>query len=78
MCFTVLSIAIQQAILFGRFPVQQLEFELAVGESIQVGDQLLTVIDVGESEISVRIDSSDPGFPHDEEFVVPLGVATPV
>lgn len=55
--------------------MQQFEFELTVGESIQIGESVVTVIDVGETEISVRIDSSDPGFPHEEEWVIPIGEA---
>jgi hypothetical protein len=39
--------------------VQQLEIELAVGETVQVGSQLVTLIEVDGGEISVRIDPVD-------------------
>lgn len=39
--------------------VQHTEFELGVGESIQIGNQILTVIDIDGPEISVRIDDAD-------------------
>jgi hypothetical protein len=39
--------------------VQHLELELAVGETIQIGEQLITVIEVDDAEISVRIDPAE-------------------
>jgi hypothetical protein len=36
--------------------VQQLELELSVGETIQIGEQLITVIEVDDAGISVRVD----------------------
>lgn len=39
--------------------MQHTEFELGVGDTIQIGNQVLTVIDVEGGEISVRIDDAD-------------------
>ncbi|MFQ5733219.1 MAG: hypothetical protein ACE5KM_14860 [Planctomycetaceae bacterium] len=39
--------------------MQHTEFELGMGETIQIGNQILTVIDIDGPEISVRIDDED-------------------
>lgn len=41
--------------------MQHLELELSIGETIQIGNQLLTVIEIDDGEISVRIDEADFG-----------------
>ncbi|MFN0053956.1 MAG: hypothetical protein ACKV0T_17395 [Planctomycetales bacterium] len=35
--------------------------ELAVGDSVRLADQILTVIDIHEDEITFRLDSLDEG-----------------
>ena len=42
-------------------------FELAVGESVRVDDQILTVIDISGDEITFRLDYADE---HEAENVV--------
>ncbi|HAH48641.1 hypothetical protein [Gimesia sp.] len=42
---------------------QSLEVELSIGDTIQIGDQFLTVIDIEESEILFQIDSDCPTGP---------------
>jgi hypothetical protein len=41
--------------------VQHLELELSIGETIQIGNQLITVIEIDGGEICMRIDDADPG-----------------
>jgi hypothetical protein len=41
--------------------VQQLQLELAVGDTVQIGNQLITVIEIDEGGISIRIDDADFG-----------------
>ncbi|GAB4149406.1 MAG: hypothetical protein Tsb009_23710 [Planctomycetaceae bacterium] len=41
-------------------------FELEVGQSIQLGDRIVTVIDINDLEVSLRFDSED-GLPVDIE-----------
>ena len=35
-------------------------FELEVGEAVQVGDKIFTVVDINDREVSLRIDPLDP------------------
>ncbi len=37
----------------------EIHFELTVGETLQVGDQLLTIVDIEDGEITVRLDPGD-------------------
>ncbi|WP_298868947.1 hypothetical protein [uncultured Gimesia sp.] len=39
------------------------EMELSIGDTIQVDDQFLTVVDIDGDEILLRIDSEDPQEP---------------
>lgn len=39
--------------------------ELAVGDSVRIQDQILTVIDIHGEEITFRLDPVDEGPPHD-------------
>lgn len=39
--------------------MRETQFELSVGDSLQVDDQILTVIDITGEEITFRIDRSD-------------------
>ena len=36
--------------------MQHIEMELTVGQTIRIGNQLITVIDIEESEVSLRVD----------------------
>lgn len=40
--------------------MQELSFELSVGDVLQVGDQLVTVVDIDGPEVTFRIDPVDP------------------
>ena len=42
-----------------RIAVQYVELELTVGETVRIGDQFLTVIDLDNSELSVRLDPAE-------------------
>ena len=35
-------------------------FELEVGEAVQVGDKIVTVVDINDLEVSLRMDPLDP------------------
>jgi hypothetical protein len=37
--------------------VQELSFELSVGDVLQIGDQLVTVVDIDGPDVTFRIDS---------------------
>lgn len=39
---------------------QSLEMELSIGDTIQVGNQFLTVVDIEGDEILFQLDSEDP------------------
>jgi sRNA-binding carbon storage regulator CsrA len=39
--------------------VQEYEFELQVGDTLQVGDYTVTVVDIDGDEVSVRIDPAE-------------------
>ena len=39
------------------------EMELSIGDTIQVDDQFLTVVDIEGDEILLRLDSEDPQEP---------------
>jgi hypothetical protein len=39
--------------------VQELSFELSVGDVLQVGDQLVTVVDIDGPDVTFRIDPID-------------------
>lgn len=39
--------------------VQHLEFDLAVGDVIRVGDTIVTVIDIENGEITFKIDDAE-------------------
>lgn len=40
--------------------VQRLEWDLSIGDTIQIGDQFLTVVDIEGDEILFQLDSEDP------------------
>jgi hypothetical protein len=40
--------------------MQELSFELSVGDVLQVGDQLVTVVDIDGPEVTFRIDRLEP------------------
>ena len=40
---------------------RHLEIELSIGDTIQVGDQFLTVVDIEGEEILFQLDSGNPG-----------------
>lgn len=42
---------------------RSLEIELSLGDTIQVGDQFLTVVDIEGDEILFQLDSGDPTGP---------------
>ncbi|MCA9003868.1 MAG: hypothetical protein KDA70_01245 [Planctomycetaceae bacterium] len=42
---------------------QSLEVELSIGDTIQIGDQFLTVIDIEENEILFQLDTDNPTGP---------------
>ncbi|QDU09492.1 hypothetical protein V202x_28670 [Gimesia aquarii] len=46
--------------------VQSLELELSIGDTIQIGDQFLTVVDIEGDEILFQLDSGDPPNPKPE------------
>jgi hypothetical protein len=35
-------------------------FELEVGEAVQIGDKIVTVVDINDLEVSLRMDPLDP------------------
>jgi len=39
--------------------MRESRFELSIGESIQIEDQILTVIDISGEEITFRVDYAD-------------------
>ena len=39
--------------------MQEQEFELSIGDVLQIGDRFVTVIDIDGSEASFRVDSAD-------------------
>lgn len=42
---------------------RSLEMELSIGDTIQVGDQFLTVVDIDGDEILFQLDSGNPTGP---------------
>ena len=42
-------------------PEQFREFELTVGDVVQIGDHAMTVVDIDGLEVSFRIDAPDSG-----------------
>ena len=40
--------------------VQRLEWDLSIGDTIQIGDQFLTVVDIEGDEILFQLDSEAP------------------
>lgn len=40
----------------GGFPVQEQEIELSIGDSIQVGQHVLTIMDIDQGIVSLRIE----------------------
>lgn len=46
--------------------MQRIELELEVGDTIQIGNRIFTLIDTHDDEISLRVDSDD-GLPLLEE-----------
>ena len=42
-----------------EWDVQEYEFELSVGDVLQIGGSLFTVIDIDGLEVSFRVDSDD-------------------
>jgi hypothetical protein len=57
--------------------VQQIEVELSIGQMVQIGNQIVTLIDIEGSEISVRIDPFDPGDYSNGEFTDTFGGVRP-
>ena len=57
--------------------MQQFELELKVGDSLQIGNRIVTVIDIDGPELSVRIDPADgllcPPSEEDVSLSVPGG-----
>lgn len=47
--------------------MQQIEMELTVGQTIRIGNQIITVIDIEESEVSLRVDPIEASFPDASE-----------
>ncbi len=43
---------------------QSLEMELSIGDTIQIGNQFLTVVDIEGDEILFQLDSGDPQEPN--------------
>ena len=41
-------------------PVQHFEIELGIGDVVQIGDAIYTVIDIEGGEVTFRIDSPEP------------------
>ena len=39
--------------------MQEIVIELGVGDVIQVGDELFTIVDIEDGEVSIRIDPVD-------------------
>ena len=42
-----------------EWDVQEYEFELSVGDVLQIGESRFTVIDIDDLEVSLRVDSGD-------------------
>ena len=42
-----------------EWDVQEYEFELSVGDVLQIGESQFTVIDIDDLEVSFRVDSGD-------------------
>ncbi|WP_417387616.1 hypothetical protein [Gimesia sp.] len=42
---------------------QSLEVELSIGDTIQIGEQFLTVIDIEDNEILFQVDTDNPTGP---------------
>jgi len=42
--------------------VRQFEIELGIGDSIRIGDDVYTVVDIENGEVGFRIDSADDFF----------------
>lgn len=45
--------------------MREFEIELSVGDALQLGDYVLTILDVERGEISFRLDRSDSVDAHD-------------
>lgn len=45
---------------------QSLEMELSIGDTIQIGNQFLTVVDIEGDEILFQLDSGDQQEPNSE------------
>ena len=41
------------------YAVQEQEFELSIGDVLQIGDRFVTVIDIDGSEVTFRVDPAD-------------------
>ncbi|HUG90563.1 MAG TPA: hypothetical protein VML55_07005 [Planctomycetaceae bacterium] len=52
--------------------MQELSFELSVGDVLQVGDQLVTVVDIDGPEVTFRIDPLEPQDVLAEEYAAAL------
>ncbi len=48
---------------FWRFLVQEQEIELSIGDSLQIGQHTVTVIDIEGGEVSFRIDREEDHQP---------------
>jgi len=46
--------------------MREYEFELAVGDSLLIDDQILTVVDIDGEDISFRLEELFPDRPEDE------------
>ena len=46
--------------------MRELEFELAVGDTVLIDDQILTVVDIDGEDISFRLEDLFPDRPDEE------------
>lgn len=51
--------------------MQRIELEMEVGETIQIGNRLFTLIDTTDDEISLRVDSDDGLELSEDELLEP-------
>ena len=49
-------------------PIEFSRVELSIGDSVQIDDQILTVLDICDDEVTFRIETRDFGADPDLEF----------
>ena len=51
-----------------ELPIELSHVELSVGDSVRIDDQILTVLDISEDEVTFRLDQRDDFTGDDFEF----------